>query len=206
MTYDPRKHDRRSLRMPGYDYAGHGAYFVTICTYRRECLLGRVENDTVVLSPMGEIVREEWLRSAEIRREIALDEFVVMPNHMHGIVFIEADMSPGASRRDSQKAPRTIVGAASAPPSDSPSTGASSNLTPRSLGAMIAGFKIAAAKGINATRSTPGKPVWQRNFFEHVVRNAADLDELRRYIADNPAAWATDEENPAGTSHPTASS
>ena len=90
MTYDPNKHHRRSIRLKGYDYTQPGAYFITICTQNRECLFGDVVDGEMRLDACGVIVREEWFRSAEIRREIALwpDEFVVMPNHIHGIVWI----------------------------------------------------------------------------------------------------------------------
>ena len=87
-------HRRRSIRLPGYDYSQPGAYFVTICTRGRECVLGEVRSGEMVYSPVGLVVVEEWTRSASIRREIALDTFVVMPNHLHGIVFILEDASP----------------------------------------------------------------------------------------------------------------
>jgi putative transposase len=93
MPFDPEQHHRHSIRLEGYDYAQEGAYFVTICTHRRECLLGEVIGDTVCLNPFGEIVREEWLRTAVIRPYVALDEFVVMPNHLHG-VFVHRSRRP----------------------------------------------------------------------------------------------------------------
>ena len=91
MTFDRRKHHRRSIRLRGYDYTSGGAYFVTICTYDRECLFGAVEGNTVRLNQYGLVAREEWSRSAAHRPEIELDAFVVMPNHVHGIVIITDD-------------------------------------------------------------------------------------------------------------------
>ena len=91
MGYDPERHRRRSIRLKDWDYAQPGAYFVTIVAYGRELLFGQVVGDEIRLSAFGEIVRDEWLASADIRREIRLDEFVVMPNHLHGIVWIVAD-------------------------------------------------------------------------------------------------------------------
>ncbi|MDM8000561.1 MAG: hypothetical protein QUS33_11350, partial [Dehalococcoidia bacterium] len=90
MDYDPDRHHRRSIRLRGYDYALPGAYFVTVCTYQRECLLGRIESGRVVLSDAGEMVRNEWFNTANIRPYIRLNEgeCVIMPNHMHGIVWI----------------------------------------------------------------------------------------------------------------------
>jgi len=149
---------RRSLRLKGYDYAQPGAYFVTICTHRHQPLFGEVVDGAMQLHAFGQIVWEEWFRSAEIRAEIVLfsDEFVVMPNHLHGIVWIvEADNAVGATGRSPlQKRPL------------SPPRGPA----PRSLGAFVAGFKSIVTKRINALRGTPGARVWQRNYYEHIIR------------------------------------
>ena len=88
MNYDPAKHHRRSIRLPGYDYTRSGYYFVTICCYQRQCLFGDILDGVMQLNQFGEIVQKEWLRSSIIRQEIELNEFVVMPNHFHGIVII----------------------------------------------------------------------------------------------------------------------
>jgi hypothetical protein len=90
MTDNPALHHRRSIRLPGYDYASEGSYFITLVTHDRECLFGRIVNDEMVLSPLGEIVRDEWFRTAAIRENVELfdDEFVIMPNHVHGIINI----------------------------------------------------------------------------------------------------------------------
>jgi len=180
MGYDPERHRRRSIRLKDWDYAQPGAYFVTIVAYGRELLFGQVVGDEIRLSAFGEIVRDEWLASADIRREIRLDEFVVMPNHLHGIVWIVADDD--------------IVGATGRSPL--PPRGP----TPRSLGAFIAGYKSAVTKRINEMRGTPGNPVWQRNYYEHIIRNERELDTIRHYIRDNPARWAEDPENPSRSS------
>lgn len=91
MRYDPDKHHRRSIRLHGYDYAQAGAYFVTICTQNRECLFGDIEDGEMRLNDYGRVVEEEWLRTATIRREVELDAFIVMPNHVHGIIVINAE-------------------------------------------------------------------------------------------------------------------
>ncbi|MBW2091174.1 MAG: transposase, partial [Deltaproteobacteria bacterium] len=98
MKHDPRKHHRRSIRLEGYDYSRPGAYYVTIVTRNRECLFGEVVDGKMVLNDAGEIVRDEWMKTAEIRPEIHLDEFIVMPNHVHGIIFI-VDGGCGGDRR-----------------------------------------------------------------------------------------------------------
>ena len=172
MRYDPQKHRRRSIRLPGYDYTSPGAYFVTICTYRKGYLF---ENPAY-----REIVEEEWVRSADIRAEIELDEFVVMPNHVHGIVWIVNENH----RR----------GARPCAPTNVPFGG---GVRKRSLGSFIRGFKSAVKIRINRIRKTPGEPVWQRNYYEHVIRNEDELNLIRRYIRINPLKWQYDRENPS---------
>jgi len=177
MTYDPERHHRRSIRLQGYDYAQTGAYFVTIVCQGRELLFGDVVDGAMVLSPYGEIARDEWRRSAAMRAELELDAFVVMPNHVHGIVKIASLEEAGAD-----------VGAHGRAPLHRP---------PRSLGSFIAGFKAATTKRINAARQTPGQPVWQRNYYERIIRDEEELNRIRQYIVDNPACWEEDPENPA---------
>jgi len=182
----PKRHRRRSIRLKGYDYTRPGAYFVTICTHNREPLFGRVVDGKMVLNEYGEIVREEWFRSARIRDEIELfpGEFVVMPNHVHGIVWIVEthDRTPtvGATGRS----PLRIQSAHPRGP------------VARSLGSFIAGFKSAVTRRINIMRGTPGARVWQRNYWEHIIRDDRALDAIRRYIAENPLRWHLDRYNP----------
>jgi putative transposase len=180
VAYDPDKHHRRSIRLQGYDYAQAGAYFLTICAYGRECLFGEVVNGAMLKNDSGRIVEEEWLRSAEIRQELELDVFVVMPNHLHGIVFI---MNIGATGD---------VGATSRSPLRSPARGPAK----LSLGSFVSGFKSACTKRVNEARGQPGTPMWQRGFYERVIRSEEELERIRAYVLDNPARWATDEENP----------
>jgi len=182
MTYNPEIHHRRSIRLPGYDYAQPGAYFVTICAAQRECLFGEVADDVVIMSAFGTIAGEEWFNSAEIRHDIVLfdDEFVVMPNHVHGIIrIIDPVRATGGS-------PLPCRSPVPGPP-------------PRSIGAIMAGYKSAVTRRINQVRDMPGMPVWQRNYWEHVIRNDADLARIRQYIADNPTWWAEDQLHPAAS-------
>ena len=175
MTYDPAKHHRRSIRLPAYDYAGPGTYFVTIVTYHRKCAFGEIAAGQMRVTEIGAMVREEWLRSAEIRLEIALDEYVIMPNHVHGIVIIRDVGAHGHAPLPMRTRQRPA----------------------RSLGSFVAGYKAAATRRINVIRGTPGHPVWQRNYYERVIRGDAELNRIRQYIADNPASWEEDIENPA---------
>ena len=95
MKYNPQHHHRRSIRLPNYDYSRSGIYFVTICTHQKQCLFGEIDRGKMFLNQIGNIVREEWLKSAQIRKEIELDEWVIMPNHLHGIVLIHNDLKIG---------------------------------------------------------------------------------------------------------------
>ena len=179
--YDPLRHHRRSIRLKGYDYTRPGAYFVTICTHDRICLFGDVVNGRMELNEYGQIVREEWFRSAEIRREIELypDEFVVMPNHLHGIVWIVPVGAMGPS-----------------PQPERPESTRPHGPAPRSLASFVGGFKSAVTRQINLRRGTPGARVWQRNYYEHIIRNGRALNAIRRYIRYNPLRWEMDQNHP----------
>jgi REP element-mobilizing transposase RayT len=176
MSSNHDKRQRRSIRLKDYDYSQAGAYFVTICTYNKEWIFGNVVNGEMMLDEYGKVAREEWDRSAEIRREVELDFFVVMPNHIHGIVVIVESNVGATGRSPLPKGP-----------------------TPKSIGAMVAGFKSAATRRINELRGTPYKLVWQRNYYEHVIRNEDNLNEIREYIVNNPLKWDLDSENPNNT-------
>ena len=227
MKYDPQKHHRRSIRLKGYDYAQPGAYFITIVTHDRECLFGEIVDGEMRLNEFGEIARAEWFQTAVVRPNVVLhpDEFVVMPNHIHGIIWIvdndETDMV-GATRR---VAPTTAAHPPAAHPSIDPPTashspivGATRRVAPTtvaqlpdstppmtptihprgpvtgSIGAIIGQFKSIATKRINDLRRTPGAPVWQRNYYEHIIRNERALNAIQRYILNNPANWKEDAE------------
>jgi REP element-mobilizing transposase RayT len=178
MREENRILNRRSIRLKEYDYSQAGAYFVTICTNNRECLFGEIMGGKMVLNKLGEIVEEEWEISSRIRSEIELHSFVIMPNHIHGIMVIRDHRSVGATGR-------------------SPLHAFHRTLPPKSLGAFVAGFKSSDTKKINHLRATPGQPVWQRNYYEHVIRNEIDLEEIEEYIQNNHLKWLEDENHPA---------
>jgi REP element-mobilizing transposase RayT len=174
--YDPDRHHRRSIRLKGYDYAQAGAYFVTVCAWNRECVFGEIVDTAARLNSLGEIVQGCWDDLPHHYPRVRLDAVVVMPNHVHGIVVL----------------------------TDSPDVGAGVKPAPTNpirrrheLPEIIRGFKTFSSRRVNESRGTSGVPVWQRNYFEHVIRGEADLDRIRWYIATNPARWAEDEENPA---------
>lgn len=172
---EPTRRNRRSIRLKGYDYSRAGAYFVTVCAQNRECLFGDVTDGQMVLNTAGKIVADEWMKSGEIRDEIELGEWVVMPDHFHGILVIN----------DS-------VGAIHESPLQMTVTQRRNMALPK----LIGRFKMLSAKRINELRNTPGGKIWQRNYYEHVIRNDDELNRIREYIANNPARWEMDRENP----------
>jgi REP element-mobilizing transposase RayT len=163
--------------LPGHDYSGPGIYFVTLCVDQGVCLFGDIFEDRMVLSEFGNIADEEWRASEELRSEVELDEYVVMPNHLHGLVVFRPDDS-GSGR----------------PPSSAAT--ALENRPKRSLGSLIAGYKTSVTTRINRLQESPGERVWQRNYWEHIVRTDQALDAIRSYIRDNPARWSLDRYHP----------
>jgi putative transposase len=166
-------HDRRSLRLDGYDYAQAGAYFVTVCTQNRMCLFGDIVDGVMRLNDAGRMVRSVWEGLPDRFAGMELDAFVVMPNHVHGII--------------------TFVGAGLALPEEK---GAASSAP--TLGDVVRAFKSMSAIHINRLLRRSG-PLWQRNYYEHVIRNERELAKIREYIATNPLKWALDRENPQRT-------
>jgi putative transposase len=192
MTYDPNRHHRRSIRLRGYDYSQAGAYFVTIVTQNREPLFGEVINGEMRLNESGACVMRWWEDIPRHFPGVDTDAFVVMPNHVHGIIVItDADnVGAGSPRPD-----------APIPPQNTPGTDAvaGADAAPRqrpSLGNVVAYFKYQTTKTINAMRQTPSARIWQRNYYEHIIRDEASLNRIREYIANNPLRWAADPENP----------
>jgi len=188
VTHASPLHHRRSIRLKGYDYTRAGAYFVTICTKDRACLFGDVADGVMRLNQMGHIVRQCWLAIPDHVPPVLLDEFVVMPNHVHGIIVIMPTHIVGA---------RHAVGATHASPLQNHDTPTRPRGPQRqSVGSIVGSFKSAATKRINEQRGTPGAPVWQRDYFEHIIRNDESLNRIREYILNNPLQWALDRENP----------
>jgi len=187
MMFNPGIHHRHSIRFKGYDYTQDGVYFVTICAWERECLFGDIADGIARLSEIGKIVREEWMRTPVLRSNVELDTFVVMPNHFHAIFGINNSVGAHCVRPNSQP-PNGFEKRAH--------VSAPLRRQPDSVGSIIAGFKSAVTKRINEQRGTPKVPVWQRNYYEHVVRDDNDLAAIRQYIADNPAKWTDDQHYP----------
>jgi REP element-mobilizing transposase RayT len=194
---DPPHYGRRSLRLPGFDYSSAGAYYVTICTHYRVCAFGEVRGEAMVPSDLGRAIERIWQELPSRFPGVDLDAFVVMPNHIHGILFLNVGAADPRER-----------GSDSNPTSPGPcSVGAPlagalhSAHAPASLGTVIGAFKSLTARAAILAAKASGNPslypLWQRNYYEHVVRGEEDLARFRAYIADNPARWGEDEENPS---------
>ncbi len=178
------EHNRQSLRLPTYDYSQSGAYFVTLCAFERKDLFGNIKNGAMLLNEYGKIVADEWVKSSVIRTEIVLDEWVIMPNHFHAIVWIR-DSAGAHGVRPCIHAVRPCIhtrGARRAP------LRAPLRREPRSVSSLIAGFKSAVTKHIYAIRNDT-LPVWQRNYYERIIRSERELFAVRRYIVENPLKW-----------------
>jgi len=169
MIYNPEIHHRRSIRLHGYDYTQPGAYFITLCTHDRECLFGDVFNENVLLNELGQIVKRTWQWLGKQYGHIQLDAFIVMPNHLHGIIKINCCRGGLRSAPTERRKP---------------------------LGQLIGAFKTVSTKQINQIRHTPGIPVWQRNYYEHIIRNENEMNRIREYVIHNSSTWETDRNNP----------
>jgi REP element-mobilizing transposase RayT len=179
MTYNPRVHHRRSIRLHGYDYSQSGEYFLTLCSHNRINLFGSITAGVVQLSWIGKIIHDEWIRTEELRQNVNLDAFVIMPNHFHAILIIRDEGREPYRRGEWRFAPTIST------PFRSPS---------KTIGSIVRGFKGATTKRINQIRETPGTPLWQRNYYEHIIRDEFDLQRIREYILNNPTNWDSDSE------------
>jgi putative transposase len=177
MPFNSEKHCRRSIRLPGYDYSQPGAYFVTICTQDRAYLFGEVVNGEMRLNKYGQIVDDAWNDLSNHYAGLILDAFVIMPNHVHGVIVLTGDPIWDG-----------LVGAGLKP--------APTHTKHVPLSEIVRAFKTFSARRINQCRGTPGAPVWQRNYYEHIIRNEESLNRIREYILQNPLRWHLDRENP----------
>jgi len=173
-------YNRKSLRLPHWDYTSEGLYYVTMVTKHRECLFGYVKNGEMIENDFGTVVRECWDEIPNHFDCASTDAFIVMPNHMHGIIVIH---DVGA-RHAVPLRTRIIQRTRSFGP-----------LQTGSLHTVVGSFKSAVTKQINELRNTPGQSVWQRNYYEHVIRDEVDLHRIRTYIKNNPSNWQNDELN-----------
>lgn len=192
--YNPAIHNRQSLRRKGYDYAQEGLYFITICCQDRLCIFGEVVEDEMILNKFGEIAHNEWLNTPNVRKNIALHEFVIMPNHIHGIIEIVENVKENSV---------STVGQFISPS--------------QTLGAIVRGYKIATIKKIkdyidqnsmenrhyNHSKIKLSFPlarniinldykIWQRNYFERIIWSQRAYENITSYIINNPKRWKSD--------------
>ena len=199
MKYNPEIHHRRSIRLQGYDYSQEGAYFVTLCAQHRECLFGKIVDGEMVLNDAGRVVVQSWQVIPDHFPSVELDEFVVMPNHVHGILVI-TNAPVGAN--DYSPIPKT---SASVRGNEySPIRAQRPRGTSKTIGSIIRGFKIGVTKwmrqsrGVNFSHRGCSPAIWQRNYYERIIRNEDELHRIREYIVNNPLKWEFDRENPVG--------
>jgi putative transposase len=205
---NPTKFNRRSTRLRGYDYTQSGACFVTICANENDIpivcrgdacvalnlssntdpntgpkptdVFGHIDNGRMIQNHAGRIIEQSWLAIPDHFLSVVLDEFVVMPNHVHGILIIDDN----DNIRATHASPLQIKSNSNTGPK------------PGSVGAVVGAFKSATTKQINQARSTPGAKVWQRNYHDRIIRNDDELNRIREYIINNPANWDSDDNNP----------
>ena len=173
MKFDPKIHHRRSIRLKGYDYTQAGAYFVTVVAWQRECLFGEIVDGEMILNEYGRIVADTWQWLENQYPYVELGTCVVMPNHFHGILLIRDDGRGGSRTAPTEPIKR------------------------KPLGQLIGAFKTVSTKQINLLHDTVGQVVWQRNYYERIIRDEREMDRIHRYIESNPSQWADDDENPA---------
>jgi len=209
MNYNPEIHHRKSIRLKGYDYSMCGAYFVTICVQHFECRFGKIENKKMILNDAGKMINESWLEIVSRFKNITPDEYVVMPNHFHSIIFINdanADdkkivgatlvVAPVQSANTGNRA-GTRPAPTNANVTDANITNANVTVAPITLGDIISAFKsITTNKYIEGVKikiyPSFDRRLWQRNYFEHIIRNNESLNKIRTYIINNPENWDED--------------
>ncbi len=217
MKYNPEKHHRQTIRLQGYDYTSSGAYFITICTHQRQCLFGEIVDAEMQLNVLGQMIHACWQRLPYYFPTLTLDAFVVMPNHVHGILVL----GNSSNTTLGQNAENLIVDSPPHAMSDQPHNSEpelgvafgqktvgncqeplpnAAPLPPRlvsgSVGAMILNFKSVTTRSINRIRRSSGTPIWQRNYYEHIIRNEASWQFIRQYIHNNPLSWQVDQLHP----------
>lgn len=232
MKDSSKKHQRKSIRLSEYDYSFPNWYYITICVHEKRNLFGKINNGKMILNELGNVVEEEWINTKIIRKYVDLDYYVIMPNHLHGLIIIEQSIEDvGAIRRIETKdlhgrgelnsPDKDDSGRIQYAPTEnkfkSPSqttedVGATrwvaqnkedgaiqriaptkQTLIPNSLGSIIGQFKSKVTKRLRELSGNSDLKIWQRNYYEHIIRNQIDLQNIRKYITLNPLKWEIDE-------------
>jgi putative transposase len=179
--------NRKSIRLKNYNYTQQGAYYITICASKRVCrggsrtsldihhnTFGHIKNGKMILNDIGKIIHDSWLWLADQYAYVGLDKFIIMPNHMHGVILLMDTMGMVIK----------VKGASRGAPT--------SRMLHKPLGQLIGAFKTVSTKKINAIRNTSGVRLWQRDFYEHVISDESDFSRIREYIINNPKNWEND--------------
>ncbi len=164
---------RKRNRLPDYDYSAPGWYYITVCTYKLHCWFGKIEDGKMQLNKIGKIVEQCWEKTPKHFNRIELDEYIVMPNHVHGIIIINSNDVGNADLRSLQKNDRTKM----------------------LLSKVIHGFKSTVTRKIRKQLNEYAF-AWQRSFYDHIIRNEKSLYKIRNYIHNNPIRWYVDKNNP----------
>jgi REP element-mobilizing transposase RayT len=175
MPYNPNIHRRSSIRLKNYDYSQSGMYFITICVQKHQWLFGKISDGGMILNDFGKIAYNEWMNTPHIRRNVQLDAFVVMPNHIHGIIVITDGRGELHSPLNDSPHIDTSMGEC-----NSPLRG-----TSNTVGAIMRGYKSAVTKQL-------GYSIWQRNYWEHIIRNEKSYQRIADYIINNPVNLEND--------------
>lgn len=222
MKYNSEKHHRRSIRLKDYDYSQPGLYFITICIQDKHCLFGEIENDEMILNEYGQIAHREWQNTAQVRNNCRMHEFIVMPNHIHGIIEIidrKGDCrgeSQFAQNKDDCKGELQFAPTAPTAPTTAPTAAPTAPTTTpfkspsQTIGSIVRGYKIATIKKIKdhiirtgESQFAPTAPtaptikslnykIWQRNYYEHIIRDEKSYQRISEYIITNPQKWDID--------------
>ena len=201
--FDPKIHHRRSIRLRGYDYSQAGGYFVTVVAQNREPFFGQIRKGEMIFNDAGRMVASVWESMPERFPSMELGAYIVMPNHFHAIVIINDSTIGGAGLVPAPGATTRVAPTASvAPTTNATPTTNTAPIAP-TLGRIIGAFKSITTHDYIQGVDKRGWPVfykrlWQRNYYEHIIRDERGMDAIWRYIEANPANWGDDEENFSG--------
>lgn len=173
-TRETKTYRINSIRIPEYDYSSENFYFVTICSFQQEQIFSKIAHDKIYLTEIGSIINEEWLKTQNIRENVIIDDYVIMPNHIHGIIVIDSQII------DEKTLHRSV---------------STKNMRANSLSSIINQIKSISTKRVRKSRNDPTIKIWQPRFYEHIIRNENELYEIRTYIKNNPLKWSEDEYN-----------
>ena len=215
--YNPQMHNRRSIRFKGYDYTQAGLYFITICCQNRACLFGEIENGKMMLNDAGAIANDCWLNIPNHFPNAILHEYVIMPNHVHGIIELVGanNHSPKTNNHSpvselhspktelhspkNKKNNNSVIGDNRAKNVSVIGDNRAKNVSPlrspsKTVGSVVRGFKIGVTKWMR--QNTDTFYIWQRNYWEHIIRDDISYENISQYIINNPTKWNNDKLNP----------